>query len=357
MKKRWINTILIIAIFVMAIGGGTLAWFTATEETITNEFTAGTVVISADKVFQAGYIVPENWNPGDTTDLDIEVSNDGTKSIFLRAFVNMNWVQNQYRLFVVYTGRDIQLLAMEWSDDIHTDANGLVATGSMTVNQTGSSAYLQGTFSKLSNEDTLTNGQQYGLWCIDSNTTIYTNTNYPNVKIYDPIANPNWYDEIGNANIQNYWKNIPIRKIGYILAQGYLGKGYSVDNIQDAIWHYTNGKAVSGKAAEIVAEVDANAIELTTNNIEFELGDDWVKGNDGYYYYKYEILGTYRTNGDVQKIMFDAKVKLLGSQTGNEYQGQSLIVSVSFESIQSSNGAADSAWPGHPEFIRVSIPA
>lgn len=345
MRKGWITWILTIAILAMTIGGTTLAWFSAVSEAPVNTFTAGTVEISAGRVVGAGQVINPNWNPGDEDDFELEIINEGTKGIYLRAHVDMEWLPKSYRLFVLYTGQSVQLLAMRWDDvTTMTAPDGPIATGTLRVDYPSDSAYIDGKFSNLSDTAILQNGTFYDVWCMDHWTSINKNTSY-NVEIFDPISNPDWYTEV---NIQPYWDDIPMSKIAYIINQNYLEEGYSINNIQNAIWHYTNGDAVSGKALEIVEDTEAQH-ELPTDNIQFTLGEDWILGQDGYYYYETAVLGTYREISEAARtIMFDARVQLNGTLTGNEYQGRTFVMTVFFEAVQSSNGAIDSAWPQHP---------
>ena len=65
MNRRVIVSLLIILMSLTAIGGSTLAWFTATTDPIENVFTAGTVAIEANEEVITDEVNIENWNPGD----------------------------------------------------------------------------------------------------------------------------------------------------------------------------------------------------------------------------------------------------------------------------------------------------
>ena len=82
MKKRNIILLSSIALAVLLIAGGTLAWFTSEADPITNLFTAGTVEIELIDEFEAEEAT--NVNPGDTYDKVVRVDNEGTKAIFVR---------------------------------------------------------------------------------------------------------------------------------------------------------------------------------------------------------------------------------------------------------------------------------
>lgn len=344
MKKRWITWVLIVVVLIMTVGGTTLAWFTATAPVQENTFTAGTVEIEAGGE-GTGQIIDGNWNPGDTDDFDWEIINKGTKAVYIRAKLDMNWLPNQYRLLVLYTGESVQLLAIEWDQNITIPSiDGPIATGDLKVRHPVSTAYMIGTFGSLSNVDILKNGTEYNVWCIDHWTSINRDTWY-DVQIFDPISNPDWYSGL---DVQQYWKNIPMSKIAFIINQNYLAEGYTVDDIQNAIWHFTNGDDVSGKAKEIVDKANAG-YDLPSDNVIFTLlGENWIYKN-GYYYYKDVVPGSYtQADETLRTIIFDARLKLDGDKTDDKYQGRSFVITVKFEAIQSSNKAVNDAWPDHP---------
>lgn len=76
---------------VVSITGATLAWFTAESSPVTNEFTAGTVIITADETVSPPEHIVDNWNPGDCTEKEYTVINSGTKSIFMRVKLSGSW--------------------------------------------------------------------------------------------------------------------------------------------------------------------------------------------------------------------------------------------------------------------------
>ena len=91
MDKRVWTSLLVIGLAVLAIGGGTLAWFTAQAFIEPNEFTAGTVKIKTGESWDEEYKV-ENWNPGDCTDKEITVEVTGSKRAYLRVHISERWV-------------------------------------------------------------------------------------------------------------------------------------------------------------------------------------------------------------------------------------------------------------------------
>lgn len=85
MKKNLIASLLVIAIAVSAIAGGTLAWFTDTDAIPQNKFVAGVLSMDVDDVFDYEDNTYDDFTPGDDIDKLVQVTNDGTKREFLRA--------------------------------------------------------------------------------------------------------------------------------------------------------------------------------------------------------------------------------------------------------------------------------
>ena len=88
MKRRVFFSLLIIAMAMAAITGGTLAWFTA-QETVQSTFQAGTVAFGDITVDYENDIT--NWNPGDSEDITYTIENDGSKAIRLRVSFDGDW--------------------------------------------------------------------------------------------------------------------------------------------------------------------------------------------------------------------------------------------------------------------------
>ncbi len=346
MKKNYFRSIIMVIIMAGMIGGTTFAWFTAKAEVADNTFTAGTVHITSDRAAGVGKIITPNWNPGDTNDVDLKIINEGTKSIYVRAMVEKMWLPSYLRVLVVYTGTTVQLLTVEWDSFCKgfTEADGAIVTGTFRAKYPSNVAYIDGTFKNLSNEDWIMNNTVYRTWCLDSAETITKNVDY-SVQVFDPMYNPDWYDDVNSKTI---WEGIPWGKIVYIINADFLNRGYSSTDMQNAIWHYTNALAVSGKALEIVNETEAKW-SLPADNVEFDMGAGWTQGTDGYWYYMNPIPGTYTAAGlNPRTIWFNNKVRLIGSMTDNKYQGKAFTMNVRFEAVQSSNNAARDIWPESP---------
>lgn len=93
MKKRILMSLLTIVISGTMIGGATMSWFTDATTPIVNEFTAGTVVITADETIKPILFMQENWNPGDIAEKEYTITNTGTKGIYLRAIITGKWYE------------------------------------------------------------------------------------------------------------------------------------------------------------------------------------------------------------------------------------------------------------------------
>jgi predicted ribosomally synthesized peptide with SipW-like signal peptide len=347
-NMRAVFSLIIIVVAITMVGGATMAWFTDTSDPIDNEFTAGTVAIEANRSSHATKTIEENWNPGDCTDLEVCVENEGTKAINLRAKVNQSWLPSALRLLVIYTpytDDPVQLLAVEWDSTCKgcTGTEGPIASGTYSFSYPGTSSYMVGTFKNLTNQTWIQNGTGYLVWCADSQTGI---RGTKQVDIYDPFCNENWHEEVQTLS---QWDNIPWAKIVYIINQGYLTQGYAVMDIQQAIWFFTNGSFETGeagdllKAQEIVDDVETNW-ELPISNVTLDI-PGWTDGGDGWWYLNDEIPGTFSGAADNERtVCMSMDVCLLGAETGNEYQGAQYWVTVLFEAIQSSNFAPYYEW-------------
>ena len=103
MSRRVFVSILIILLSMAAIGGGTLAWFTASTDPVENVFTAGTVAIQADEEIITGEDKMENWNPGDCAEKEFTIVNTGTKGIALRGLITTQWYEKVNGEWVEWT--------------------------------------------------------------------------------------------------------------------------------------------------------------------------------------------------------------------------------------------------------------
>ncbi|GAA0709099.1 hypothetical protein GCM10008904_19760 [Paraclostridium ghonii] len=88
-------------------------------------------------------------------------------------------------------------------------------------------------------------------------------------------------------------------------------------------------------------------IELTfgDNNSNLGSGDgQWLKGNDGYYYYMGKIDSKKFTNPILSSVK-------LSTEAGSEYRDAKFDVFVEAESIQADNDAQDDAWKNAGDIV------
>lgn len=88
-KKRSIIFISLALLFVLALGGATMAWFHAETDPITNTFKAGTVEITLNDVFDNE--AAKNVNPGDWYKKEVSVTSTGTKKTYVRVMLTPTW--------------------------------------------------------------------------------------------------------------------------------------------------------------------------------------------------------------------------------------------------------------------------
>lgn len=90
--KSWRSTAVAIlsAMLVVAGIGGVIAW-TTTQDALRNSFEIGTVV---PVINEDGPNEDQPFMPGDTTKQNVTVSNTGSVDIYVRARVNIYWIDN-----------------------------------------------------------------------------------------------------------------------------------------------------------------------------------------------------------------------------------------------------------------------
>lgn len=95
---------------------------------------------------------------------------------------------------------------------------------------------------------------------------------------------------------------------------------------------------------------------LNNSYVTFDVKNpNWVKGNDGYFYYKKSVSGKgiHKENGDVSEIEDpELQLTLNGANVGNEYENKVIQTKVTVDAIQSTNGAAKSQWGIDPTTIK-----
>ncbi len=89
MRKSVQISLLVLSLAALLIIGGTMAWFTATAEPVTNQFTAGTVEIEIIDVYNE----VDNWNPGDCTSKEVGLKYTGSKKAYVRVKFDVAWAK------------------------------------------------------------------------------------------------------------------------------------------------------------------------------------------------------------------------------------------------------------------------
>ena len=98
--------------------------------------------------------------------------------------------------------------------------------------------------------DAVLNNVTVGTWCVDSETLIFLNRSY-DYQMFDPIADPNWYEGVVDGDREDHYSAINWRIICYIITEYKVdGKIYcsvadeeidiTKNGIQLAVWHFTN---------------------------------------------------------------------------------------------------------------------
>jgi len=90
MSRIITSVAIIIAVAAVAVGA-TTAYFTSSDTTSNNTFTAGTLEISLDQTMQTISPVISNWAPGQETSVRFNVDNTGSLPVHLRAFALGSW--------------------------------------------------------------------------------------------------------------------------------------------------------------------------------------------------------------------------------------------------------------------------
>ena len=128
-KKRNLVLGSIVVLAALLIVGGTMAWFTAEADPVTNTFTAGTVEIELHDVQMvegAEVDFPtegiENVNPGDEYEKIVYVENTGSKAVYVRAKLTPEWTKGTDSLSLQVGGVDMATFPIVGTDWVlHTD--------------------------------------------------------------------------------------------------------------------------------------------------------------------------------------------------------------------------------------------
>ena len=123
-KNLLIGSALVLA--ALLVVGGTMAWFTAAADPVTNTFKAGTVEIELHDVQMGDTTFPtagiSNVNPGDEYDKIVYVENTGSKAIYVRVKLTPAWTKGANPLDLKVNGVDMAtfpIVGDKWF--LHTD--------------------------------------------------------------------------------------------------------------------------------------------------------------------------------------------------------------------------------------------
>jgi len=125
MKKRNLVLGSVVVLAALLIVGGTMAWFTASSDPVTNKFTAGTVKIELHDVDGNGNAFGpiSNVNPGDEYTKVVYVKNTGSKAVYVRVKLTPGWIDAEGQsLELKVNGLDMATFPMvgnKWL--LHTD--------------------------------------------------------------------------------------------------------------------------------------------------------------------------------------------------------------------------------------------
>jgi len=78
MTRKIMSSLMVIALAAMLIGLGTFAYFSDTETSDGNTFTAGTLVLTETGSEASSWVTPDNWAPGETEEGFTVLAHDGT---------------------------------------------------------------------------------------------------------------------------------------------------------------------------------------------------------------------------------------------------------------------------------------
>ncbi|OLS02179.1 TasA family protein [Tissierella creatinophila] len=90
-KKIMLGSAIMLAVLLVA--GGTMAWFTAQSDPVSNNFKAGTLKIELTDIFVAADA--QNVNPGDQFNKEVSIKNTGTKRAMVRIKKDFKFDGNQ----------------------------------------------------------------------------------------------------------------------------------------------------------------------------------------------------------------------------------------------------------------------
>lgn len=323
MKKNLIASLLVIAIAVSAIAGGTLAWFTDTDAIPQNKFVAGVLSMDVDDVFDYEDNTYDDFTPGDNIDKLVQVTNDGTKREFLRAQITEVRTQK-----------------------LHFAGVALVEYLHAIDPITNESTQLPGIFAAK---------VEAGQWVVP----------------YDLEGNPIAFGTVGYTAGDGF-SGIYVTNLGGYVATAWTGINGDTAPTYLPVRKLANTSdplsglvVIPGGVIDVYRELPQLQWRVTSTQSRNLVDIEWyIQGTTvfdgghwdqiGSYWYFNEVLypeGFDGTPEDGNDAVFSAtvapfldSVEFVPSANDNVYQGSEYTIDVTFETIQVTNGAAAAAW-------------
>jgi alternate signal-mediated exported protein len=347
MKRKILAGIMVIALIVVAMVGGTLAWFTDADATPENTFQAGTLSMDVNDIFPYEDKTFDNFEPGTSVPKSIYVTNNGTKREFLRALVTETLTQKLH----FYNDQLVQYLPAYDSGGKSTGVAGTFAaklTGGQYIieydvngrpvlfnSQAGfvevyvvqydsdgsiTTSLVQKAY-PAGDKDTFLNGTLPGsavpaVRYADYNNTLSSLVSVSGFGVYMELVEDNWKKTILNGRDTT--------------AADFEGSGF-----EQIEWYYDHDN------------------DPLTPKVEFDSSNLYTQLSDKYYYFNKALYpagydGTPADGNDGAALAtvapFLSDVMFVSTALDNIYQGSVYQLQISFETIQVTNGAAADAW-------------
>lgn len=373
MSRKVLMIALVIGLAAALIGGSTMAWFTAKAE-VENEFTAGTVMIEAGSNV-SGDVDINNWNPGDCTELKLDIQNIGSKKIRLRT---KNGAPRGYETAMARMKDDPNDFTFKWENHPWFT---YVEYIEFDLSEGGKTTYY---FYAAQTQRV----GEVDVWKTDGNLNIEVrlDSGYEmseshaivqlNADAYQPPAQfGRWpYKKDHEPAVSNYTYQIPWEEewdnaeVLYIAVHAVVYGEYSEGSVTgkkgewafnwEWLWENWNALCFSTRGCETLnAAYEAGVsyadikdtiewqdfvgyAEMQENPVSVKLCDsttDWAL-QDGYFYYTGAPIMEGETVELCLKVCFD------GDLGTNVFQGASYKLSLNFEAVQASNEAPSEVW-------------
>ena len=349
MKKKIIVPIFIIIITAAMIAGGTMSWFTGSDEVDDAVFTAGTVTIEAGRKIDIndsnsyekyGTFFPDKvifWEQGknideDNIDPDLGRSNPDVVLSDSDEFCSLGFGGE----LIVKFEHGIYEPEIVIVTEVTTDSSYPPESADVYVSATGEE-------DDWKRVGTANNGSKPEYTINELNKL-----GVPYVK-YVMIKDVTCVDQYGQRPSGNPPDGFDVKSIqvkGYYTEEDNWNPGdcntriFTIENTGTK-GIYLRGK-LTGNWYQLDGEEWVEWLDGGENIVTISLADkddtDWEE-EDGYFYYMNPIPGTYSGHNPENRTV-ELKVKVcLARETGNDYQGKRYIVNATFEAIQSSNNA------------------